>query len=123
MWTRFMDRYTDDGKKEAWDFIYIEADRDVAIHLFRDKFGHDPLEVKCAMCGRFYAIVSESTLAQVSGFERGCRVGLTSNTDEKETDLKWLEEGDHRIPLDEWLKNDEVAVFTVRNNKLKRKRH
>lgn len=73
VWTRFMDMHSGGGKKEKWEYIYIEAAEEQAKIIFFNRFGHNPERVTCTCCGRDYSIEEDETLQQISAFERGCR--------------------------------------------------
>lgn len=73
-WTRFMDMHSGGGtKEEPYEFIYIEAPESEAKVIFYNRFGHNPDRVTCTCCGNDYSISEAVTLAQATGFERGCQ--------------------------------------------------
>src|SRR5437762_7548993 len=71
-WTRFADMYSGGGLKEKWEYIYIEADEEMAKIIFYNRFGHNPERVTCTCCGKDYSISSNKSLAQLTGFDRNC---------------------------------------------------
>src|SRR4051812_22539864 len=73
-WTRFMDMHSGGGVKEApYQVIYIEAPLPEAEVIFFNRFGHNPQRVTCTCCGSDYSISEDDTLAQASGYDRGCQ--------------------------------------------------
>lgn len=72
MWTRFFDMYSGGRSKEKWELIYIEASEEEAKVIFYNRFGHNPERVTCTCCGEDYSIDSQKSLAQVTGYDRGC---------------------------------------------------
>ena len=72
-WTRFMDMHSGGGLKEKVQYIYIEAPEEEAKIIFYNKFGHSPDRVSCTCCGKDYSISSGEDLAQMTGYDRGCR--------------------------------------------------
>ena len=75
-WTQFMDMSSGGGRKEPpYNYIYIEANKDEAITIFYNRFGHNPYRVSCTCCGKDYSINEETDLKQATGFERGCSYG------------------------------------------------
>jgi len=73
MWTQFWDMHSGGGLKEKWHYIYIEAPEDEAIIIFYNRFGHNPHRVSCTCCGADYFIGENESLAQLTGYHRGCR--------------------------------------------------
>jgi len=70
-----MDMASGGGRKEkGLDYIYIEAPEEEAKVIFYNRFGHNPDRVSCTCCGADYSISSEEDLAQITAFERGCRM-------------------------------------------------
>lgn len=72
VWTHFWDMHSGGGSKEKWEHIYIEAPIDEAKVIFYNRFGHNPERVSCTCCGSDYAIDEVATLAQATGYQRGC---------------------------------------------------
>jgi hypothetical protein len=75
MWTQFMDMHSGGSSKLDWQYIYIEAPRVEAEVIFYNRFGRNPNCVTCSCCGADYSISSEESLAQLTGYERGCDSG------------------------------------------------
>lgn len=73
MWTQFWDMNSGGGKKEQWRLIYIEAPEEEAKVIFYNRFGHSPKRISCTCCGEDYSISEEESLAQMTGYHRGCR--------------------------------------------------
>lgn len=73
MWTQFHDMHSGGGQKLYWARIYIEADAEEAKIIFQNMFDRNPERVTCTCCGGDYSINSHEDLAQLTGFERGCR--------------------------------------------------
>ncbi len=73
MWTHFMDMHSGGGQKLEWAHIYIEAPEKEAKLIFQNAFGRNPERVTCTCCGEDYSVTEAVSLAQASGYERGCR--------------------------------------------------
>lgn len=72
-WTQFHDMHSGGGLKEKpYGYIYIEAPKEEAKVIFYNRFGHNPSRVSCTCCGDDYSITESDSLAEASGFERGC---------------------------------------------------
>lgn len=73
MWTSFWDMHSGGGTKEKpYEKIYIEAGKAEACIIFQNRFGHNPQRVTCTCCGEDYAIDESETLAEATGYQRGC---------------------------------------------------
>jgi hypothetical protein len=75
MWTRFMDMHSGGDAKTAWNKIYIEAPEELAIEVFKSRFGRDPYHTTCTCCGEDFSISSKESFEQISGHDRGCDFG------------------------------------------------
>jgi hypothetical protein len=76
MWTRFMDMHSGGGCKEPpYEYIYIEAPQAEAELVFYNRFGHNPNRVSCTCCGDDYTITEDESLANITGYDRGCESG------------------------------------------------
>lgn len=75
MWVQFHDMHSGGSLKESpYGYIYIEApSEEEAEVIFYNRFGHNPSRVTCTCCGDDYSISHHESLAQLSGYERGCR--------------------------------------------------
>ena len=60
------------SRKEKWNHIFIQAPMAEAKVVFYNRFGHNPERVTCTCCGEDYSISEESSLMQLTGYERGC---------------------------------------------------
>lgn len=69
MWTKFMDMYSGGGKKEKWEYIYIEASEVEAKIIFYNRFGHNPERVTCTCCGKDYSISEYETLEKAIKYD------------------------------------------------------
>jgi hypothetical protein len=137
-WTQFHDMHSGGGQKLDWHHIHIEAPEEEAKRIFFARFGHNPERVTCTCCGEDYSITEGASLAQLTGYERGCRPletprvdGLYRQPDDPYfREHYYLEEGEEpRAPyrvdptwkpygreyksLDEYMKSDGVLVITV----------
>lgn len=77
-WTRFMDMHSGGStkvviRKQAIEYIYIEAPENEARVIFYNRFGHNPSRVTCTCCGEDYSVSEEQTLELATAFERGCK--------------------------------------------------
>ncbi len=73
VWTSFHDMHSGGGQKLEWGYIYIEAPEPEAVVIFQNAFGRNPHRMTCTHCGSDYSVSEECSLAQVTGFQRGCR--------------------------------------------------
>lgn len=76
MWTRFYDMHSGGRSKLDWEIIYIEAPKEKAIKIFKEKFDRDPFNITCDCCGDDYDVDSEETLEAVTKFFRGKNISL-----------------------------------------------
>jgi hypothetical protein len=60
-------------KESPYHFIYIEAPEKEACVIFYNRFGHSPSRVSCTCCGDDYSVSENKSLAQLTGFHRGCK--------------------------------------------------
>jgi hypothetical protein len=124
------------GSKEKWAMIYIEAPEEEAKVIFYNRFGHSADRVSCTCCGEDYSVSSNESLAELTGFHRGCR-----SIESKKRGGKWIKskrtyyEKDENPPsgrkwsihstmneyttLKEYVKNKDVLV--IRNKDIKAK--
>ena len=93
-WTRFHDMHSGGGLKEKWACIYIEAPEAEARVVFYNRFGHNPERVTCTCCGEDYSISEGESLAQLTGYDRGCHSLVTPRDDR----------GLYKQPNDAWWK-------------------
>jgi hypothetical protein len=104
MWTTFWDMHSGGGSKEPHEMIYIEAPKDEAKVIFFNRFGHNPERVTCTCCGADYSINEHESLAQATGFHRGCRA-LNTPRDMRgkcvEPDDPWFKEHYYLEPDEE----------------------
>jgi hypothetical protein len=83
-WTRFMDMHSGGRTKVApYEKIYIEAGEAEAKVIFYNRFGRNPDRVTCTCCGSDYSIDESETLADATGYDRGCAFAY-KNTKGKE---------------------------------------
>lgn len=73
MWTRFFDMHSGGGRKEDFEYLYIEADIKTAKIIFYNRFGHNPERVTCTCCGEDYSITEYNSLEEATAYERQCR--------------------------------------------------
>lgn len=70
-WTQFWDMHSGGYSKISdIDKIYIEADGDEAIELFKRIFERDPGNVTCDCCGEDFSVCTESDIAELTRFNR-----------------------------------------------------
>jgi hypothetical protein len=138
-WTQFHDMHSGGDQKLDWGHIFIEADEERARVVFQERFGRDPDNVTCDCCGADYSVTEcKYTLAQATGYERGCRPLETPRDPNTRRFLPvedpwfhehyYLEKGEEpRAPytaepekswhkyrtLDEYLKSGEALVITA----------
>jgi hypothetical protein len=108
MWTRFMDMHSGGGRKENHDYIFIEADKYEAMVIFQNRFGHNPNRVSCTCCGEDYWVSSDSSLEQLTAYDRGCAFNQMTGKYEERPDTRY---GMKYLTLDEYLKDGNVLVI------------
>lgn len=72
-WTHFHDMHSGGGQKLDWGHIYIEAPESEAKRIFYARFGRNAERITCTCCGHDYSISEGVSLAQLTGYDRGCR--------------------------------------------------
>jgi len=97
------------GHKEKWGNIFIEAPQTEAISIFFAKFGHNPTRVSCTCCGQDYSISEDKSLAQLTGFHRGCKDTSDGYIEEQATDFCHTK----YQPLEEYCKNKCVLIISL----------
>lgn len=106
-WTRFMDMHSGGGQKLDWGYIYIEAPEQEAKVIFYNRFGRNPNRVTCTCCGEDYSLSEADTLAEVTGYERGCDYRDRKYVEAPST-RAWASE---YVPLDEFLAKATDRLF------------
>ena len=141
LWTHFWDMHSGGSKKEKWSDIYIEAPQEEAEVVFFNLFGHNPHRVSCTCCGPDYSVSEDKSLAQITGYHRGCRSldtprnkkGLYQEPDDPYfREHYYLERGEEPKPpyvvsdfspfstyqtLKDYLKSEEVKVIYCKDTK------
>lgn len=115
MWTRFMDMHSGGEPKEPQQYIYIEAPIEEAKVIFYNRFGHNPDRVTCTCCGDDYSIGESETLAEASGYDRGCRYDKMQKgyVDEPDTE-RWARK---YVTVEEYAKRKDVLIIPASNIK------
>lgn len=73
MFTMFMDMHSGGQLKiPPYQFIIIEADETDAKDIFESELNFDPCSIGCPCCGDNFSASTEETLAEVTGYQRGC---------------------------------------------------
>jgi len=89
-WTHFFDMHSGGrAKEEPYEHIYIQAPIEEAKLIFYNRFGHNPERVTCTCCGEDYSISESDLLEQVTGYERGCKFDVKTNSYKEEPDLRY----------------------------------
>lgn len=96
-WTHFMDMHSGGGCKTDYEHIYIQAPEEQAVKIFEEKFGRDPHNVTCNCCGSDYSISEDSSLEEITRFQRG---------------KSWL--NNREFSLEEYLNKSDVFVLYTR---------
>lgn len=101
--TSFMDMNSGGGRKEDFQYCYIEAPREEAELIFYNRFGHNPSRVTCTCCGEDYSVSESDSLEEATGYQRGCEY----------KDGKYLEEAGRGkyIPIEEYVKQDNLLII------------
>ena len=86
--------------------VYVELPEAAALAYFEERFGRDPYYVTCDCCGEDYSTTESDTLAEATGYERGCAY----------EDGRYVERHNGRsyrdyIPLDEYIQQPNVLVI------------
>lgn len=108
-WTQFMDMHSGGGQKLDWPYIYIEAPEKEAKIIFYNRFGRNSGRVTCTCCGSDYSVTESNSLADATGYERGC----TYDEKLKKYVEKSNPEKSYRryVPLDEFTKNKDFLFI------------
>lgn len=69
-WTQFMDMHSGGGTKTDYEYIYIEADEEIATNVFGHMFGEHPSSVACACCGSNFSVTCSETLEEATEYQR-----------------------------------------------------
>ena len=73
MFTMFMDMHSGGKLKiPPYQYFVIEADEEDANGIFQSEFDRNPWQTTCSCCGNDYSAHTDDTLAQLSGYHRGC---------------------------------------------------
>lgn len=105
-WTHFMDMHSGGRAKDKFEHCYIQANKKMAIKIFRIKFGHDPEKVACSCCGENYSIHEGESLSQLSAFYRNCKWTKSGHIEKPEYPGKRV------IPINEYCVSDGVKVIS-----------
>jgi hypothetical protein len=110
MWTQFYDMHTGGCQKISnVDEVFIEAPRDEAEIIFRNRFGLNPYKRSCHCCGDDYSITEGDdgeSLAELTGYERGCA------TEGYKYVERWNGYGySPYIPFNEYIARESVLVI------------
>lgn len=68
--TRFMDMLSNGSKKTPYDYIYIEADEDIAAEVFEKVFNECPYDVACECCGQNFSVYEFVNLEAATEYDR-----------------------------------------------------
>jgi len=87
IWTQFSDAHTMGYKKTPYEDIYIEAPKEIAEEIYKERFGKSVWSMWCECCGHGYSINEYDSLEQATAYDRNClfHEGLE----------RWLEEPKH----------------------------
>lgn len=112
-WTRFMDMHSGGGQKEKFSFCFIEAPEDEARVIFYNRFGHSPDRVSCTCCGEDYSADGAETLAEASGYDRGCKYDVKKKRYVEEPDLKAMSWNPY-MTLTKFRKRKDICIIPKR---------
>lgn len=59
-WTRFYDLHGGGGQKTDFAEVWIEAEYDEAVRIFKEKLDYDPTSSSCDCCGPDFSIYEEN---------------------------------------------------------------
>lgn len=125
VWTHFWDMHSGGGQKEKYHHIFIEAPLKEAEVIFYNHFGHSSDRVTCTCCGPDYSVSEYESLAEASGYQRGCAYDPTGHHIIEEPDTSyggWR--GQHymtveayfdptREPDEEGLRESALAIYAA----------
>lgn len=109
-WTRFMDMHSGGSTKvKPFEYIYIQAEGQIAKRIFYGLFGRNPHRVTCTCCGEDYSISeNETDLKQATAYERGCLYDKDKDEYlEKDSGKSYCE----YVKLSEYVKKPDVLVI------------
>jgi hypothetical protein len=73
MWTRFAFVAARALTSFPFPVVFIEAEREEAIEIFRTTFDRNPNYATCNCCGADFSISEYPTLEEATAFSRGCK--------------------------------------------------
>ena len=126
MWTRFWDMHTGGKEKMKFTTVFVEAPKDEAIQIFKDRFLIDPTKYSCCnYCGMDYAIDTYDDLSEASLHFRTQPAPLSKVIELKLRNAHPFEYADLHAtkPVKQWIKdcqnnpNTETIIITTRSNK------
>jgi hypothetical protein len=110
-----MDMHPGGGSKEEWSKILIEAPQKEAEVIFYNRFGHNPNRVTCTCCGEDYSVSEKESLADLTGYDRGCRFKKNEGYIEEPDTSKFAWRSYQT--LEDYLKSPDVLVIYAKDIK------
>lgn len=109
--TQFHDMHSGGIQTTEYAHIFVELPEDAAIGWFRDRFGENPLRVRCHCCGPNFSVTQGPDLRQATAYERNCQFVKVEGESGgghyiEEEDTRFTFGGDH-IPFEEYVENAE----------------
>lgn len=106
-----MDMHSGGDQKENFATCYIEAPEAEARVIFYNRFGHNPDRITCDCCGPDYSYYDYDSLAEASGYDRGCRSvkidGYWTYLEEGDSERSWQK----YMTLEAYCKLDSVLII------------
>jgi hypothetical protein len=108
IWFQFWDMSSGGTQKTPWKHVFVEA-KDVfaAEEIFERKTGRNPHHETCSCCGEDFAIHHDSSLEQVTAYQRGC--------DYDEAKKEYVDSPRRgrqaRVTLEEFIARPEILVI------------
>lgn len=110
-----MDMHSGGGRKEKFEYLYVELPEKDALVFFQNRFGHNPERVTCTCCGSDYSTDENPTLEKASAYDRNCRWDEVVKGYVEEPDCRYGNK--ELISLEEYLKREDVKV--IRRDEIK----
>lgn len=68
--TRFMDMFSGGSKNTPYEYVYIEAEEDIAAEVMEKVFDAWPYNVNCECCGQNFSVSEYKTLGEATEWDR-----------------------------------------------------
>ena len=100
--TRFMDMHSGGKLKTPFTHIYVDAQLDKALNIFKDTFERDPNNVTCKCCGEDFVYEEYNSLEEATAYD--CKANWN--------DLKQKYDYDTaEISIEEYFSGNNKVIF------------